>query len=209
MYLQSKLKSLKQMNLFLTIFLFIFSFYLFLMPLFPSIINYFNKLSFTHIQKAFAAERINSSNEQKFDTSFDHLIIPKINVDDKIVYVKNVKQMGKAVWDRTSNIGNKKNRVIIGHSIIEKEGKGLLPIPKPGVFYNLEDLKIGDSIFVIEKGVVMKYIVSEKKLVPEKMISVEHDNDTTEDILTLYSCRDKFGKKTGNTHRIVIVAKKV
>ncbi len=87
------------------------------------------------------------------------------------------------------------NTVLVGHAYYSRNGS-----QSKSTFFELDTMKAGDEIEVTWKGVKYTYIVSEVKTVKPDQIEVE--DQTTESILTIYSC----GRYT-NAIRNVVVAK--
>jgi LPXTG-site transpeptidase (sortase) family protein len=85
----------------------------------------------------------------------------------------------------------KGNAVVIGHKYA-----GLF---NPGVFYSLNQTKIGDEIIVAIDGKLRTYKVSHVGIVSEDQVEIE--NETREHRLTLYTCEG-----WDNTHRFYLTS---
>jgi LPXTG-site transpeptidase (sortase) family protein len=73
---------------------------------------------------------------------------------------------------------------------------------KPGVFYNLKHLRVGEYIFVVHSGYRYTYQVIANDLVQPNDASVmRHEKES---ILTLITC-DSYDEKTGTYLRRVAV----
>lgn len=142
------------------------------------------------------------SEPQKIDTpearteisrDTDHVVIPKINLDEKIWFGDNEKLVNKGVWHipRSSTPDQGSNTVLVGHRFSYKDA---------AVFYHLDKLNAGDLIAVAYQGKLYTYKVREKKIVQPTEVSVEDPTD--EDILTLYTCHPLWSVR----ERLVIKA---
>jgi len=90
--------------------------------------------------------------------------------------------------------GQKGNAVIIGHRFLN------LP-PAKNTFFNLDKVKIGDSILLKHDEGEWNYIVTETKIVDENDISVVKDTDDYR--LTLITCTPLWTSEK----RLVVIAK--
>lgn len=128
------------------------------------------------------------------DRSTDHVVIPKIGLDQKIWFGDSEWLVNKGVWHipRSSTPDKGSNTVLVGHRFTYKD---------PAVFYHLDKVSIGDPIVVAYQGKLYTYTVTETKIVNPDALHVE---DPTEDeTLTLYTCHPVWSIR----QRLVVVAK--
>ena len=114
------------------------------------------------------------------------LQIPSIDLDVRVV----VAPFTGHTWDfsRFNHVagyfqglpmpGDGSNAIIGAHSELDKRA--------PGPFYNLEQVQIGDQIFVTRKGITYAYTVTGTWHVPPTDISPIRGTDS--DVLTLLTC---------------------
>lgn len=123
----------------------------------------------------------------------DHVVIPKIGLDQKIWFGDNPWLVNKGVWHipKSSVPGEGSNTVLVGHRFTYKD---------PAVFYHLDKVETGDTIIVVYDGKLYNYMVKETKIVNPEDVYVE---DPTEDEqLTLYTCHPLWS----TNHRLVVIA---
>lgn len=127
------------------------------------------------------------------DPAHNQLIIPKIGVATAILEGPTLAILTKheGVWHQTGNISDS-NFVLAGHRW------RYLP-PNTSTFYNLEQLKLGDTVVVDWYGTRHLYSVSATQRVNQNDTDILKPTSTTE--ITLYTCYDKH-----QTERIVVVA---
>jgi sortase A len=104
--------------------------------------------------------------------------------------------MNKGFWHfPSSNLpGQKGNMVVIGHRYAK------LP-PNKDTFFNLDKVKVGDKIEVVQNDNQFTYIVTETKVVEKNDISVLQDYSDYR--ITLITCSPLWTSK----QRLVIVGK--
>lgn len=127
------------------------------------------------------------------DRSTDHVVIPKIGLDQKIWFGDNEKLVNKGVWHipKSSTPDKGSNTVLVGHRFTYKD---------PAVFYHLDKVVAGDPIIAVYGGKLYTYKVRETKLVNPEDVYIE---DPTEDeILTLYTCHPVWSVR----QRLVVIA---
>jgi len=130
--------------------------------------------------------------------------IDTINIEGEIVQGESSLRMNDGLWHfpTTSYPGEKGNSVIIGHRFLH------LP-PRKDTFFNLEDIKIGESILISqntdpnnpEKKEILNYIVTETKIVEPNDVSVIQQTDDYR--LTLITCTPLWTSEK----RFVVIAK--
>lgn len=120
------------------------------------------------------------------------IIIPKNNIDLKVTPSEIV----NGYWE-TSEVSasyglgsgypqSKSNTVIFAHA-------------REGLFYNLKDVKIGETIYVFSKDKWFRYKVNKIKTVLPNQIEVI--SPTKNEILTLYTCSGFYDEK-----RLIVTA---
>lgn len=131
---------------------------------------------------------------QQISRDTDHVVIPKIGLDQKIWFGDDEKLVNKGVWhipkSSTPDMGS--NTVLVGHRFSYKD---------PAVFYHLDKVAVNDPILVAYGGKLYTYRVQEQKVVRPSDIYVE--DPTEEPTLTLYTCHPLWSTR----ERLVIVAK--
>lgn len=123
------------------------------------------------------------------------LVIPKINVDAKIVEGEDPSALYDGFWRRpkTSKPPLGGNTVISGHRFLYTSG--------PNTLYHLDRVKVGDEILIFWEGTEYVYIVSETKIVQPNAIEIEAPTDDHR--LTLYTCTPLWS----SAQRLVVVAR--
>ena len=130
--------------------------------------------------------------------------IDTINIEGDIVQGESSLRMNDGFWHfpTTSYPGEKGNSVIIGHRFLH------LP-PRKDTFFNLEDIKIGESIVISQntdpnnpgEAEKLNYIVTETKIVEPNDVSVIQQTDDYR--LTLITCTPLWTSEK----RFVVIAK--
>jgi LPXTG-site transpeptidase (sortase) family protein len=123
----------------------------------------------------------------------DHVIIPRISLDQKIWFGNNPRLVHKGVWHipKGSTPGQGSNTVLVGHRFTYKD---LAP------FYHLDKVEVDDPIIVVYKAKLYNYKVTEKKIVNPTDVYVE--DPTQDERLTLYTCHPLWSAR----QRLVVVA---
>lgn len=123
----------------------------------------------------------------------DHVVIPKIGLDEKIWFGDNEKLVNKGVWHipHSSTPDQGSNTVLVGHRFSYKDA---------AVFYHLDKLEAGDPIVVAYQGKLYAYKVNGKRIVKPTEVSVEDPSEIEK--LTLYTCHPLWSTR----ERLVITA---
>jgi sortase A len=130
------------------------------------------------------------------------IFIPSVGVQSEIG------QGGPAVldkglaWNRLPEQGNPVkggNMVITGHSFVW--GYDPSQVTKRSIFYDLKNAKVGGDVLINWYGKQYKYTITKVKTV--KPSSVEIENQSSEPMLTIYTCT-LGGSADG---RVVVIAK--
>lgn len=124
------------------------------------------------------------------------LLIDSISVEGDIFQGKDSKTMDKGFWHFPTSVypGQQGNSVIIAHRYLH------VP-PAKDTFFNLDKVRKGDSIVVMQGNKSYTYIVSEVKVVEKNDISVLQDS--TEHQITLITCTPLWTSH----QRLAVVAK--
>lgn len=138
--------------------------------------------------------------------SENRVYLPQINVDIPIVEIdgNEAAALEKGAVHRSPSSGNPKdggNFVIAAHRF----NLGLTPekTRAKSPFYHIDQLAVGDQVYIDYEGLRYAYQITEKKAVPETAVEIEEK--TTDNRLTLYSC-ELAGPKAG---RDVVIAKRL
>lgn len=139
--------------------------------------------------------------------------IPAVGIEGNIVLVGRTKTGKMAVPAKYEDVGWYKygplpgavgNAVLAGHL---DNGKG-----KPAVFYNLRNIRIGDSIYVENSdGMKIKFTVKEVRLVDYTNPPLEDIfGNSSEEMLNLITCDGTWDPKTKNyDKRLVVFSERV
>ena len=124
------------------------------------------------------------------------IIINSIDVEGLVYEGADAHTMNKGFWHfpPSSFPGQKGNMVVIGHRYAK------LP-PNKDTFFNLDKVKVGDKIEVVQNNNQFTYIVTETKVVEKTDISVLQDYSDYR--ITLITCSPLWTSK----QRLVIVGK--
>lgn len=190
----------KQLNRVLTVVVFCLAIYIISIPFLPEFelrMKQSQDRTQGFIYQSKAAEVAGIEEETLKQIPEDNtIIIPKINVDAKVLEGQNISVLDQGnTWRRplTSSPSTGGNTVIVAHRYF---GKG------KNTFYHLNKLEPGDEIIVFWEGEEYVYKVDEVFETNPENIAVE--DNTAEDILTLYTCSGLSAEK-----RFVVRAKPV
>lgn len=131
----------------------------------------------------------------------NRLIIQTVSINAEILE-GNENVLDKGVWHRLPAQGNPEiggNMILTGHSFVW----GFTPrqVKERSIFYNLQNIKVGDEIKVKWNEKEYNYKVSETKEVKPNQTEIE--KNTKEPQLTIYTCT-LSGAADG---RVVVIAK--
>ncbi|HLO16167.1 MAG TPA: class F sortase [Anaerolineales bacterium] len=148
--------------------------------------------------------KLDTSSRPAYDATSLTIEIPVLKVNSSIVGVESKQGSWDVSWlqgqvgwlNGTAYPTWKGNRVLIGHVVNADR--------KPGVFFRLKSLGVGEYIFVYGAGYRYTYKVVSNALVQPNDASVMKHEDKS--FLTLITC-DTYDEKTGTyLHRVVIGA---
>lgn len=125
----------------------------------------------------------------------NRVVIPKINVDMKIIEGTNEKvALNQGAWHmpNTSTPDKGGNTVITGHRFKYKP-------PSKETFYLLDKLQVGDEIIVYWDKKEYDYKIKETKVVEKTAVEVLYN--TSDPVITLITCTPLFTTK----QRLVVI----
>ncbi len=125
------------------------------------------------------------------------LVIPQIGVDAEILEGSSATVLNRGLWRRPRSGTPEKggNTVITGHRFLYTNG--------PNTFYALDKMRIGDRFVIFWNGAEYDYEVEDIRIVSPERVEIERN--TTEDIVTLYTCTPLWTSK----NRLVVRAKRI
>ncbi len=146
-----------------------------------------------HITKPIVVNPTEENSLNKIDRSYNHLILPTIQLDYPMLISNNPLTIHRGVWHRpNTNLPDKTgNTVLVGHRFT---------YTGTAVFYNLDKLKIQDDAYIVYNQKIYHYIVNKSTIVPPTATEIEAPSK--EAILTLYTCTPLWTAK----ERLVFVA---
>lgn len=123
------------------------------------------------------------------------LVIPQIGVGGVVYDGKTSVTLNKGIWHRPKSSTPDKggNTVLVAHRFLYTTG--------PNTFYHLDKLKVGDRFDLFWESKKYTYEVFDISSV--KPTALEIENQTSEPILTLWTCTPIFSAK----ERLVVKAK--
>lgn len=182
-------KNLRIINRVLLFLIIVINVYVIITPFLPQITYKVDSVVGKDIPK------INTPEERKIiDRSYDHLVIPSMNLDEKIWIGDNEKLVNKGIWHipHSSDPSKGSNTVLVGHRFSYKDA---------AVLYHLDKVSLGDAITVAWEGKLYNYKVSESKIVKPTDVYIE--DPSNESRLTIYTCHPVWSIR----ERLVVVAK--
>ncbi len=113
------------------------------------------------------------------DKSTNHLVIPKLQMDEPILDGQSEYTVHRGIWRRpnTAMPGQGGNSVFVGHRFTYNG---------PSVFYHLDKLQEGDDIVAAYNGKLYVYKVDVSRVVEPTDPTVEAASNAEK--LTLYTC---------------------
>lgn len=162
-----------------------------------------------YVQRAPAIKPLSENKQKEFISSVDEIpkvnriIIPKIAVSSEI-FSGDSSVLNKGSWHRYPDRGDPEqggNFIIAAHRYISE----LTPQKtiQKSVLYNINEVTLGDKIYIDWNGKRIEYVVTEKKKVKPNDSTIELSTSTPQ--LTLYTCT----LNGVNDGREVVIAKKV
>ncbi len=172
-----------------TVILFIYIIY----PYWPKVQYYFNSLSTKEYQIPISFSQLNTldvktTSTLKSNTESEQknvLLIPKIGVSTNIIEGESLEvlKVYEGVWreQESSTPLVQGNMVLAGHRF------QYLP-PNTNTFYNLEELKVGDDIYITWEGRKFWYRVYNTMLVNPDQVEIRNPDPDLGREITLYTC---------------------
>jgi sortase A len=151
--------------------------------------------SVTYRVKTATTEPLKETDFASLDRGSNHLVIPRLRLDDPILDNPNPATLDQGIWRRpnTSEPDKGSNTVLSGH-------RWLYHDPTSAVFYNLDKIKKDDKIVAVWNGKIYVYVVNDIKEVLPTAIEIEDPTNDTR--ITLYTCTPLWTA----THRLVVTA---
>lgn len=178
-----KLPTHRQFNNFLSMAVIGLGLYLMILPFLPNLQYWWNQLwdnSAGYVYRGQLAQGAPDSTDLSDPPQDNRLVIPAINLDEPIIEGQSLDVIGTGgTWRRpnTSTPSDGGNTVIVGHRFSYSD---------PATFYHLDKLNNGERFAVWWNQQEYVYEVFNKVVVPATEVGVEAD--TSEDIVTLYTC---------------------
>lgn len=167
--------TLRSINRSLLVVIIICNGFLLLAPIWPK----FSFIFRTHITKPVSIDLQSQDSLAGIDKSFNHIIIPRLQLDQKILEGENENTVHSGVWRRPAfaTPGQNNNTVLVGHRFT---------YIGPSVFYHLDKVQANDDIVVAYSGKLYVYRVYNTRTVEPDDQSVEAPASSEK--LTIYTC---------------------
>lgn len=179
-------RGLRRVNHVLFLLIVLINGYILAAPFLPSV---------TYRVKAATTTPVQEADFGKLDRSKNHLVIPRLRLDEPILDNPNPATLDAGVWKRpnTSTPDKGSNTVLSGHRWLYKN-------PTSAVFYSLDKVKKDDKVIAVWDGKIYVYTVSDiKEVLPT---AVEIEDPTPDSRLTVYTCTPLWTA----THRLVVTS---
>lgn len=171
--------SLKKINNVLTVLVVVLGVYLIMSPFWPQLL-FLVKDTTGQIDNSipYSTQSDDSSETQPIPKD-NRLIIPQMDLDDTVHEGRYASTLRKGIWRRpqTSTPDKGGNTVLVAHRFTYSS---------PAIFYHLDKLSVDNELAVTWNGELYTYRVREVKVVNPNAVEIE--NNTSESILTLYTC---------------------
>lgn len=192
-----KIITLRRFNNALSVVVVALSLYIALAPFIPAGLFWWRAHYGTKPALVVANTPTNNTKSSEVFPEDNTLVIPALGLQETIYDGNDATTLNKGAWHRprSSSPDEGGNTVIAGHRFVYAQ--------TAAVFYSLDKVKIGDHIVVYWQKKKYIYAVATIKIVPPTAIEVEAD--TTEPMITLYTCTPLWTAKS----RLVVQAKLV
>ncbi len=179
-------RRLRRINRLMLVLIIAINGYILLAPLWPNV---------SYRVKTATTTPLAENDFSTLDRSKNHVVIPRLRLDQPIYDNPDPKTLDMGVWLRpnTSTPDSGSNTVLTGHRWVYNN-------PSSAVFYNLDKVKQNDHIVVVWSGKIYVYQVNDIKIVPPSAVEVEDATD--ENKLTVYTCTPLWTA----TDRLVLVS---
>ncbi len=186
-------QKLSKFNNFLTVVVVLLGIYLIAMPLLPKIAFWLKQKTGQTPTTVVYSSDPDPSNGTKPIPSDNRLVIPQMGLDATVNEGAYASTLSKGVWHRPKSSSPDKggNTVLVGHRFTYRSS---------AIFYHLDKLKKGDEFALFWSGKEYRYRVRDIQVVAPTQIQIE--NNTTEPILTLYTCTPMWTSK----QRLVVIS---
>ena len=183
---------LRRFNNILTILVIGLGLYLIIMPLLPQLSYWLQKRT-GKISNTIAYSDDGKDGSKPIPQD-NRLVIPQMGLDATVNEGTYASTLKHGLWRRpkTSTPDKGGNTVIVGHRFTYKS---------LAIFYHLDKVKEGDEFALFWQGKEYLYKVTEVRIVNPNQVEVEEN--TTDPILTLYTCTPMWTSK----QRLVVIAK--
>lgn len=170
---------LRKINNFLTVLVVILAVYLILSPFWPQLLFWIKDKTGQIDNTIPYSAKTEDPKETKPIPEDNRLIIPQMDLDDTVYEGKYASTLKKGIWHRpqTSTPDKGGNTVMVAHRFTYSS---------PAIFYHLDKLSIDNELAVAWNGELYTYRVRDVKIVNPDQVEIE--NNTTDPILTLYTC---------------------
>ncbi len=182
-------QTLKRINWLLLTVILVSNGYVLLAPLWPQATFAVQ----THITKPVKVDPSSNDSLAKLDRSSNHLVIPSLQLNDKIFDGTSPYTVNLGIWRRplTSTPDKGSNTVLVGHRFT---------YDGPSIFYHLDKVKVGEQVVVVWDHKLYVYKVADKRDVEPTDVGVE--GATNDKRLTIYTCDPMWSTR----YRLVITA---
>lgn len=180
-----------RINNMLTVVVLLLGFYLVAMPFWPQVSYATGKITKKYSDTT--QFEVDTQTKQEVIPKDNRLIIPQIGLDELVHESNSASVLQKGIWHRprTSTPDKGGNTVLVAHRFTYNS---------PALFYHLDKLKVDDNLTVTWGGKRYDYQVRDIKTVEPTAVEIE--KNTSEQILTLYTCTPLWTAK----QRLVITA---
>jgi sortase A len=119
------------------------------------------------------------SSYSEIDRSYNHLVIPHLNLDQPVLVGEDPLLVNKGIWHRPASSTPEKgsNTVLAGHRYTYRDS---------AVFYHLDKLRQNNEIILVWDKKIYVYQVNNVEVVSPNTPSVETESKDSK--LTLYTC---------------------
>jgi LPXTG-site transpeptidase (sortase) family protein len=187
---------LSRINTLLLVAIILINGYIVVLPLIPGMLFWLEKRDHTRqsqLEKSIHTPLSNDKNDTK--PSREHrLTIPSMLLDEVVHDGPDARTLRKGLWRRpaASTPDKESNTVVVGHRLTYTDPKGTL--------YNLDKVRVGDSIGLTWNGKKYLYKVTQTKVVKASTTEIEAPTDKPR--LTIYTCTPLWLPKD----RLVVIA---
>ncbi len=191
-------KTLKKVNLGLTVVVVVLGIYIILFPFLPHISLWIANLTDDTEGLVYQGQLSDGADVDglKQPPETNTLVVPRIKIDEQVIVGDDPSNVHRGIWHRpdTSTPEQGGNTVLVGHRFSYSD---------PAVFYHLDKMQVGDEFAVWWDDKEYVYNVFETSIVPASAIEIEANSE--DPVMTLYTCTPLWTAKD----RLVIKAELV